>query len=495
MIYIGNQIIKKQPKFYNQIVFHPTDAVEDPWGRRILDQCAEDKAVDAVRIYSMFEDIVYIDENGEICYDFRLSDLRLDYLVEKGFRLTVAYAGIPDCIAASNDHKTTAAKNKTRYKGKMWNTSPPADYAVWEEICYEYTKHNVERYGLDVVKGWNCHCFNEPDVSLFFMSNLDDSSESVHLRCVEYCKLYAAFERGVRRVSDEIRIGGPALAHRTDFLGEFLDFVKKNSLKLDFVTAHYYGTSPRKLNAKTDRILVDSLIKKQKDYERVLKEHGFAQTPFIIDEWGMATGGFWNREDCPDLMVRETEIFSAYFAKLIYRYIEENINMEGLMICLSGQHEMVEDFSGFRNFFTLNFIKKPIYNAYILLGKLGEDLLSAKSDRENVFCVPTRREDGSLSVLVSYSSEYFEENIPDVTETLCFDEEIKGKRVTVWCIDKTHTTPYRLYQKMGLETPNEEELRALRAEGIMKPFSEFIATEEAITLPLTANATFLVTVE
>jgi beta-xylosidase len=312
---------------------------------------------------------------------------------------------------------------------------------------------------------------------------------------VEYCKLYTAFERGVRRVSDEIRIGGPALANRTKFLDEFLDFVKKNNLKLDFVTAHYYGTSPQKLNAKTDKICVDSLVKKQKDYERVLKERGFAKTPFIIDEWGMATAGFWNREECPDLMVRETEVFSAYFAKLIYRYIEENINIEGLMICLSGQHEMVEDFSGFRNFFTLNFIKKPIYNAYILSGKLGEDLLSAKSDRENVFCVPTKREDGSLSVLVSYSSEYFEESIPDVTETLCFDEEIKGKRVTVWCIDKTHTNPYRLYQKMGIDTPNNEQLCALRAEGVMKPFAEFTADKSSLSLDLTPNATYLVTME
>ena len=29
----------------------------------------------------------------------------------------------------------------------MWNCSPPKDDALWEEICYEYTKHNVERYG------------------------------------------------------------------------------------------------------------------------------------------------------------------------------------------------------------------------------------------------------------------------------------------------------------------------------------------------------------
>ena len=85
MIKIGNKIIKKQPKFWNHALFHPTDAVEDPWGKRILDRMAADGAIKTIRIYSMFEDIVYIGESGELCYDFRLSDLRLDYLIEKGY--------------------------------------------------------------------------------------------------------------------------------------------------------------------------------------------------------------------------------------------------------------------------------------------------------------------------------------------------------------------------------------------------------------------------
>ncbi len=116
----------------------------------------------------MFEDIVYTDENDNLCYDFRVSDLRLDYLLEKGYDLLIAYGGMPDCIAASNANKTSVSKNKTRYKGKMWNSAPPKDYALWEEICYEYIKHNVERYGIETVSKWRCQCFNEPDILCAF---------------------------------------------------------------------------------------------------------------------------------------------------------------------------------------------------------------------------------------------------------------------------------------------------------------------------------------
>ena len=38
MIRIGSEAIKKQRNFWNAALFHPTDAVEDPWGKRIMDR-------------------------------------------------------------------------------------------------------------------------------------------------------------------------------------------------------------------------------------------------------------------------------------------------------------------------------------------------------------------------------------------------------------------------------------------------------------------------
>ena len=99
MIKIKNQVIREQKNFWNNCIFHPTDAVEDSWGKRILDRMSEDKSIDTVRIYAMLEDIVYLGEEGEIKYDFRISDLRLDYLVERGYNVLIAYGGMPDCIA------------------------------------------------------------------------------------------------------------------------------------------------------------------------------------------------------------------------------------------------------------------------------------------------------------------------------------------------------------------------------------------------------------
>lgn len=492
MIKVTDKIIKKQQNFWNHALFHPTDAVEDAWGMRLLDRFAADGAVKTVRIYAMLEDIVYLDDDGRLQYDFRVSDLRLSYLISKGFDLLIAYAGMPDCIAKTTFGKTSVSKNKTRYKGKMWNTSPPSYPELWEEICYQYTKHNIEVFGVETVRKWHCQCFNEPDIPPFFMSNLPLSEVSARLE--EYCKMYEGFSLGVKRADKSIPVGGPALAVKLDFLDGLLAYVRANDLPLDFISYHNYGTEPSLITNGKKPPRVSNHIVKHKAHLAVIEKKGFGDLPIIIDEWGMATGGFCNRDDYPELMFRETEEFSSYYARTVHDFAYSDYKIEKILICLSGQHEMLEDFTGFRNFFTLNYIAKPIYNAYVLASKLGEELLQVECDNENVFCTATKTEDG-FAVLLTYSDELLTDSLPPVTESMTFGKDISGKKVTVWCIDRETTNPYRLYEKMGIGNPTAEELTLLRKEGRLKPISEFVSQGEAIVLKLTANCTYLVEVK
>ena len=493
MIRISQKIIKKQPKFWNHALFHPTDAIEDPWGRRILDRVSADGAIKTIRIYSMFEDIVYFDENDKLCFDFRLSDLRLDYLIERGFDLLIAYGGIPNGVASSSNLTASVSKNKTRYKGKLWNTAPPKDYAQWEEICYAYTRHLVDRYGEEVVSGWYCQCFNEPDGS-FWM--IDTPKDHVDARCAEYCKLYEAFVRGVRRATKGIRVGGPALAQRTAFLDRFLEHVKRSGVELDYLALHTYGTGPDKLNSGERPLATENHFTYSiNPYLEVMRKYGFEDTELLLDEWGAASHGFYNVEECPSFLFRENEIYSAYFTKLIYQLIESGINISKLMICLSGQHEMVTDFSGFRNFFTLNFITKPIYNAHLMTSKLGDYLMGVAHEKEDLFVVPTKNDAGNYAVMLSYCAKHFDEDLPTLETAISFDEDITGKTVTVYCIDREHTNPYRAWERAGKPEMTEAFLEQLREEGKLKPMDTLIADGKPIPLSLTANATLLITVE
>ena len=338
---------------------------------------------------------------------------------------------------------------------------------------------------------WRCHCFNEPDISKFFMSEL--SNEMFEERAKEYYAMYESFVKGVRRVSDKIPVGGPALASRDDFLEAFLKRVKEGKLPMDFISLHHYGCAPWELNAGKKKLCVDNLLEKHRRKMEIINRCGFGNVSILIDEWGAASHGYYNREECPMLMFRESEEFAAYYARLIHDVVYSDMKIEKMMICLSGQHEMTEDFSGFRNFFTLNFIRKPIYNAHILAAKLHEGLLKEEHSTENLFVVPTKNEKGEYSVLLTYASECFEEDIPAIEESVTFEEDIKGKQVTVWCIDKNTTNPYRCYQKFGVDTLNDEQIQMLREEGNLKP----VLQEEyngQIKLNLTPNCTYLITI-
>lgn len=491
MIKIGKNVIKKQVNVWSNALFHPTDAVEDPWGKRILDKMAADHAVKTIRIYTMFEDIVYYDGEGNLKYDYRLSDLRLDYLLSLGYDLILAYGGMPDCIAKSTASKSSMSNGSTRYKGKMWNTSPPRNIKVWEDICYEYTKHNIERYGLDVVSKWSLQCFNEPDHIGFFLGDIPKGEEGALIRCEEYCKMYEAFVHGVCRASENLRIGGPALAGFTLFLEGFLKVVKEKNLRLDFISLHNYGTSP--VTLEQNGITVNATIEKQEKYLKVIRDLGFLDTEIIMDEWGVASRGFKNSEEFPVLVFRETEVFAAYFVKLIAEFIKRDYKISKLVICLSGQHEMTTDFSGFRNFFTMNFIKKPIYNAHIMASRLYEGLLSFECENENVFVVPTKDEKGNYAVLLSYSNEFFDEDIDTLCEKLSFEEELSGRSISIYRIDKNTTNPYRLYERLGKGDLTAEDIVVLRKEGELSPvYTGIIKDDEELVL--TPNSTYFITI-
>ncbi len=143
--------IKKLHNFWSNIHFHPTDAIEDDWGREVLDRVSSDGAAKTVRMYAMLEDIVSRDEQGRLQYDYTLNDQRIDYMLDRGFNLLICYCFIPLCIT-DDAQLSSVSVGKTRYKGKMICTSKPNDYGEWEEVCYQYTKHIVDRYGLEEVK-------------------------------------------------------------------------------------------------------------------------------------------------------------------------------------------------------------------------------------------------------------------------------------------------------------------------------------------------------
>ena len=67
------------------------------------------------------------------------------------------------------------------------------------------------------------------------------------------------------------------------------------------------------------------------------------------------------------------------------------------------------------------------------------------------------------------------------------------KTVTVYCIDKNNNNPYRMWERAGKPEMTDDMLKALREEGRLKP-TGIKKGSEPITLKLTPNCTYLITV-
>lgn len=190
-------------------------------------------------------------------------------------------------------------------------------------------------------------------------------------------------------------------------------------------------------------------------------------------------------------MFRENEIMAVYFGKMVTELLEQDENLSALMICLSGQHEMVEDFSGFRNLFTLNGIAKPIYNAYRLMCRLGSEQLRSETDNSNLKVLATAEGD-KRTVLLTYAPEKLQEEVlPTVEETISLEGLEGTKDVTIYRIDADHLNPYNLFLKNGFTKElMPEQLAILKAEGELKPAGQ-LTTDGEIKLTIPNNSFIL----
>ena len=478
--------------FWGHIVFHPTNAIEDDWGKLFLDKIAEDGAARTIRIYSMFEETVTLDEQGEMRFDFSKNDARIDYLLEKGFTPHISYAFFPPWLAAEQEE----AFLRRRYKGADFSASYPSDYSKWEEICRVYTKHIIERYGEETVTKWRVHCYNEPDSFGFFHKSADRRG-----RVEEYFKLYEAFVRGVTSVCDKIRVGAPGLAENPrchEFFTDFLALVRETGTRLDFITFHAYGTTGTHLKKEQEGFDTRGALHQILDIMRLAKMYGFGHLPLTVDEWGASTSGYSGKDTFPHMEFRENEKYAAYFVRMLPLFDELNLPVEEMMLCMSGQHALTVDFGGHRNFFSKSFYPKPIYNAHVLANKLGEEKLHYYTERDHdefVSVLPSRhRADGHMSILMCYADDAFSAKRDTADFQVKFSGLDKEYRIEKYIIDKTHANAYTKFLQLGQpQNPSPEIRQQIRDAGALT--AEVCGTvspgNDTVTVTMTENAVVL----
>ncbi|SDV50424.1 GH39 family glycosyl hydrolase [Chitinasiproducens palmae] len=178
-------------------------------------------------------------------------------------------AGVADCGATPFFRLGRSDRSMIAQIG---NGGPPADMDRFAEAAAYVVRHYNQGWAngrRDDVRYWEI--WNEPDIRPWFWTGDTD----------QYFQLYAKVARSLQRVDPTLRIGGPSSVVNSNAFGlerDFLDFVRRERLPLDFYSMHWYPVFDDPFD----------LVRIARKFRTLLDQHGFGATELHLNEWNYA---------------------------------------------------------------------------------------------------------------------------------------------------------------------------------------------------------------
>lgn len=419
-----------------------------------------------VRFHAIFHDEVGVydeDAQGHSVYNFTYVDQIYDGLLANGVRPFVELSFMPKKLAAQN------LPHPFWYKQ---NVSPPKDYDKWDALITTFTKHLVDRYGIDEVSQWYFEVWNEPNLD-FWGGNPRQST---------YWDLYDHTARAVKGVNSKLRVGGPATAQAA-WADAFIQHCTENNVPVDFVSTHVYGNDlSQDVFGTEEDIPRDKMVCRAVDkVHRQIKASSQPNLPLI---WSEFNASYKSEPEVTD---------STYMGPWMADTIRQ---CDGLVDMLSywtfsdvfeEQGVLKMPFFGGFGLMALDSIPKPNFNAFKLLHQLGDQRIALDSNS----ALLTRRRGGTLVLAVW---NYAPPGEAGTAQTFMLQfKGIHAARATIAVVDHDHGDVRPAYAKMGSpQYPTKVQIEALRkAAQLPAPETRALKNNE-LTLTLPAQALALI---
>lgn len=298
----------------------------------------------------------------KVLYDWRAVDKVFDQLLEIGIKPFVELSFMPNQLASGS-------KTLFYWQG---NITPPKDYSIWGDLCENFVRHLVQRYGLDEVRTWYFEVWNEPNLEYFWAGSQ-----------TEYFKLYDYAAEAVKRVDPSLRVGGPATA-----AGAWIDaFIRhctegmnavtgKSGTPMDFVSYHGYPTDAGLVLGGEKVTFLPSTY--WRDMAR--RNHGFVESSgrpleIHVTEWNSSP-------DCRDLRHDDSNnaAFICQMVKDVAGYVDTYAYWT-LSDIFEERGWPETEFHGGFGLLTVNGIKKPSFHAFKMLHMMGNQRIPAIIDK------------------------------------------------------------------------------------------------------------------
>lgn len=352
------QVTGALPHFWENCAGSDRTAVglREQW-RQDLVRAHREAGIKAVRCHGLFDDEMGIAAQGAGKYNFLYVDQIYDYMIEHGVRPFVELSFMPEAFASS-------ANRIFFYKG---NISPPRRWQDWFDMVQAFTRHCVQRYGINEVASWKFEVWNEPNIS--FWAGTQE----------QYFELYRQSALAVKSVDKRLQVGGPSTA-QLGWIPDLIRFCATQNLPLDFVSSHVYPTDPQsyifgKDNAYSYEEVIPrgvALVKQQ------VQDSAMPHLPVWITEWSSSNPAFIAHTVNSCIGLAETMSYWTFDNDF-----EEQGVPNGIFNTSFG---MIGQWG----------IAQPAFHAFAFLHKLGADRLKTS----NGPVLATKRADGSAAILL-----------------------------------------------------------------------------------------------
>jgi xylan 1,4-beta-xylosidase len=417
------------------------------------------------------------DADGTPRYDWRIIDGIFDTYRANGVRPYVELGFMPRALSSAPADVPYQHSWRPTIRGASMDGGwawPPRDYQRWSDLCFELTRHFVQRYGAEEVRRWWFETWNEANLPVYWKGTPQ-----------EFYKLHDFAVAGVRRALPDARVGGPDVAgHGAEFMQGFLDHVTagKNhatgeiGTPTDFLAFHAKG-APTVVDGHVRMGIREQLATIDRGFAMIAARPALKNKPIIIGES--------DPEGCaacqgPQLGYRNGTMYSSYTAAVFARKHElaarHGVDLQGALTW-AFEFEDQPYFAGFRQLAS-NGIDLPVLNVFRLFARMQGRLVPATSSAQvsldamleagvraapDVGVMATRTAE-QLAVLVWH---YHDDDVPgpDADVHLSIDGLPRAfTQVAQFRIDADHANAYAAWQRMGSPiAPDQAGWDALRA--------------------------------
>jgi xylan 1,4-beta-xylosidase len=421
-----------------------------------------------VRFHAIFHDEIGVyteGPHGAPIYNFSYVDQVYDGLLANGVRPFVELSFMPAQLAARE------ARHSFWYRPIV---APPKNYARWDALISAFTRHLIERYGIEEVSRWYFEVWNEPNLD-FWAGQPKQST---------YWELYDHTARALKAVDARLRVGGPATAQAA-WVVDFIRHCKEKNIPLDFVSTHVYGDDTAKDVFHTAEHIArrDMVCRSVRKVHAEIQASPLPSLPLIWSEFNASWSNHTEVTDAPYM--------GPWLAETVRQCdgLTQDMSYWTFSDVFEEQGVVKTPFYGGFGLIAAGGIPKPSFNAFALLHQLGEQ----RFVNDAAGTLITRRADGAVVLAIWNYAEVGATSAPRrVTLKLA---HMKAGGASVQALDAEHGNALAAYERLGSPRyPTAGQLAELRAAAALPaPVTRPLAGTDSLDLEIPSDGVVLVT--